>query len=62
MSPKAGDCLSIMVEHIAAQTDGVPLFVEELTKTVIESGVSWKTVGEGLLRPPALFLARFRIH
>ena len=28
-----------MVEHIAAQTDGVPLFVEELTKTVIESGV-----------------------
>lgn len=28
-----------MVEHIAAQTDGVPLFVEELTKTIIESGV-----------------------
>ena len=28
-----------MVEHIAAQTDGIPLFVEELTKTVIESGV-----------------------
>ncbi len=28
-----------LVEHIAAQTDGVPLFVEELTKTVIEAGV-----------------------
>ena len=28
-----------MVEHIAAQTDGIPLFVEELTKTVIESGL-----------------------
>ena len=29
-----------MVEHIAAQTDGVPLFVEELTKTIIEAGLS----------------------
>ena len=28
-----------MLEHIAAQTDGIPLFVEELTKTVIESGI-----------------------
>ena len=28
-----------LVEHIAAQTDGVPLFVEELTKTIIEVGV-----------------------
>ena len=28
-----------LVEHIAAQTDGVPLFVEELTKTIIETGV-----------------------
>ena len=28
-----------LVEHIAAQTDGVPLFVEELTKTIIEAGV-----------------------
>ncbi len=29
----------LLVEHIAAQTDGVPLFVEELTKTIIETGV-----------------------
>ncbi len=28
-----------LAEHIAAQTDGVPLFVEELTKTVIETSV-----------------------
>jgi predicted ATPase len=28
-----------IVEHIVAHTDGVPLFVEELTKTVLESGL-----------------------
>ncbi len=28
-----------LVDEIAAKTDGVPLFVEELTKTVIESGI-----------------------
>jgi tetratricopeptide (TPR) repeat protein len=28
-----------VVDEIAARTDGVPLFVEELTKTVIESGM-----------------------
>jgi predicted ATPase len=28
-----------LVEEIAAGTDGVPLFVEEMTKAVIESGV-----------------------
>jgi predicted ATPase len=28
-----------IVEEIAARTDGVPLFVEELTKTVLESGL-----------------------
>ena len=28
-----------VVEQVVAKTDGVPLFVEELTKTVIESGV-----------------------
>jgi class 3 adenylate cyclase/predicted ATPase len=27
-----------VVQHIVARTDGVPLFVEELTKTVLESG------------------------
>ena len=28
-----------VVERIVEQTDGVPLFVEELTKTVLESGL-----------------------
>ena len=28
-----------VVEQIVARTDGVPLFVEELTKTVLESGL-----------------------
>jgi len=28
-----------VVHHIVAKTDGVPLFVEELTKTVVESGL-----------------------
>ena len=28
-----------VLEHIVAKTDGVPLFVEELTKTVLESGL-----------------------
>ena len=30
---------SAIVEQIVARTDGVPLFVEELTKTVLESGL-----------------------
>ena len=28
-----------MAEQIRAKTDGVPLFIEELTKTVLESGL-----------------------
>jgi predicted ATPase/class 3 adenylate cyclase len=30
---------SEVLEHILAHTDGVPLFIEELTKTVLESGL-----------------------
>ena len=30
---------SEVVEQIVAKTDGVPLFVEELTKMVLESGL-----------------------
>ena len=29
----------VLLERIVAQTDGIPLFVEELTKTVLESGL-----------------------
>jgi class 3 adenylate cyclase/predicted ATPase len=31
-----------VVQQIVAKTDGVPLFVEELTKTVLESGLLWE--------------------
>ena len=31
-----------VVQQIVAKTDGVPLFVEELTKTVVESGVDYE--------------------
>jgi predicted ATPase len=27
------------MQHIVTQTDGVPLFIEELTKAVLESGL-----------------------
>jgi class 3 adenylate cyclase/predicted ATPase len=30
---------AVIVEQIVARTDGVPLFVEELTKTILESGL-----------------------
>ena len=40
-----------MVQQVIAKTDGVPLFVEELTKSVVESvGVVWR-------RAPPLHLA-----
>ena len=32
-----------VVQQIVAKTDGVPLFVEELTKTLVESGCSRDT-------------------
>ena len=37
---------SRVLDHIVTQADGVPLFVEELTKTVIESGVLEKEESE----------------
>ena len=51
-----------VVREIAAKTDGVPLFVEELTKTVLESGLvvedeaSWRLAGpfSGLSIPSTL--------
>jgi predicted ATPase len=38
-----------VLEQIVAKTDGVPLFVEELTKTVLESGVLREENGSYLL-------------
>src|SRR5262249_21468824 len=43
-----------VVQQIVSKTDGVPLFVEELTKTVLESGKSQESIGgsgRGLDRP-----------
>ncbi len=39
-------------EQIAAKTDGVPLFVEELTKTVLESGLLHEVGGAFVLDGP----------
>jgi len=41
-----------VVEHIARRTDGVPLFVEELTRTIVESGVLQESDGEFVLSQP----------
>ncbi|MBI3797029.1 MAG: AAA family ATPase [Deltaproteobacteria bacterium] len=49
---------SEVLQQIIAKTDGVPLFVEELTKTVIESGLLKETAGgyelTGALPPLAI--------
>jgi len=50
----------IVIEAILSRTEGVPLFVEELTKAVIESAIWKTTVGDshlelaGPLPPPAI--------
>ena len=41
-----------VVEHIARRTDGVPLFVEELTRTIVESGVLQESDGQFVLSQP----------
>jgi class 3 adenylate cyclase len=42
-----------VADQIASKTDGVPLFVEELTKTILESGVV-RAEGDGYVRTSAL--------
>jgi class 3 adenylate cyclase/predicted ATPase len=46
-----------VTEQIIAKTDGVPLFVEELTKTVLESGLLQQKDGAWLLTKPLPELA-----
>jgi TOMM system kinase/cyclase fusion protein len=46
-----------MVEQVVAKTDGVPLFVEELTKMVLESGLLQEREERYELRGPLLPLA-----
>jgi predicted ATPase len=41
-----------VVHHIVTQTDGVPLFIEELTKAVMESGLLRETDGHFVLTGP----------
>ncbi|WP_439357022.1 AAA family ATPase [Bradyrhizobium sp. DASA03007] len=41
-----------VMEHILAHTDGVPLFVEELTKMVLEGGLLRERDGEYVLEGP----------
>jgi class 3 adenylate cyclase/tetratricopeptide (TPR) repeat protein len=46
-----------LTEQIIAKTDGVPLFVEELTKAVLESGVTGKQQGQSVPAGPPPELA-----
>ena len=46
-----------VLEQILAKTDGVPLFVEELTKTVLESGLLREENGSYILGAPLTPLA-----
>jgi class 3 adenylate cyclase/tetratricopeptide (TPR) repeat protein len=46
-----------VMEHILAHTDGVPLFVEELTKMVLEGGLLRERDGEYVLEGPLPSLA-----
>jgi predicted ATPase len=41
-----------VIAQIAAQTDGVPLFIEELAKMVLESGLLWEGETDGALPEP----------
>jgi len=41
-----------VVEQVVAKTDGVPLFVEELVKMILESGLVWEQAGRYVLTGP----------
>ena len=46
-----------IADHIADRTDGVPLFIEELTKSVVESGLIRETDGHYAATGPVASLA-----
>ena len=48
---------AVVLNEIVEKTDGVPLFVEELTKTVIESGLLREEDGHYVLDQPLTSLA-----
>ena len=53
---KGKELPSALTEQIVARTDGVPLFIEEVTKSVLESGALREEKGDHVLSrsPPAL--------
>ena len=53
----ARPCRRLLLDEIAAKSDGVPLFIEELTKTVLESGVLHETEDGYIVDDPAPSLA-----
>ena len=50
-------CRTEVLQYIVAKTDGVPLFVEELTKMVLESGLVKAQEGRYVLVEPLPALA-----
>jgi predicted ATPase/class 3 adenylate cyclase/DNA-binding winged helix-turn-helix (wHTH) protein len=46
-----------VLDQIAAKTDGVPLFIEELTKAVLEAGIMREESGRYMLERPLLPMA-----
>ena len=48
---------SEVLEQIVAKTDGVPLFIEELTKTILEAGFLTETDDHYVLKGPLLPIA-----
>jgi predicted ATPase len=51
-----------VVQQIVAKTDGIPLFVEELVKTVLESGLVREEADRYILTGPLYRPWRFRPH
>lgn len=52
--PGAGGFSDVVVQSIAARADGVPLFIEELTKAVVESGPKGRAGETALLNAPVI--------
>src|SRR5207249_8587681 len=49
--------LAEVLQQIVTKTDGIPLFVEEVTKAVVESGLFTAVQDQGTLRGPLPALA-----
>ena len=58
---KGKELPTVLMEQIVARTDGVPLFIEEVTKSVLESGILREEKGNYVL-PGSLPVSLFRRH